>query len=116
MLVQELLDERDRLSAIALIVARPGRRQFGMTLKRPQKPWTCAESHPLRGSRMERFYKPWDTSPSLFGDLAVLSFSGGASASTAVLTYIGIARSGPRHRGKSHRQLGRRICGRQGPA
>lgn len=43
---------------------------------------------------MERFYKPWDTSPSLFGDLAVLTFLV-VQALDGVLTYIGIARWGP---------------------
>jgi len=43
---------------------------------------------------MERFYKPWDTSPSLFGDLAVLSFLV-VQALDGMLTYIGIAWWGP---------------------
>jgi len=43
---------------------------------------------------MERFYKPWDTSPCLFGDVAVLSFLV-VQALDGVLTYIGIAWWGP---------------------
>ena len=43
---------------------------------------------------MERFYKPWDTSPRLFGDLAVLCFLV-VQALDGVLTYIGIAWWGP---------------------
>ena len=43
---------------------------------------------------MERFYKPWDPSPSLFGNVAVLSFLV-VQALDGVLTYIGIAFWGP---------------------
>lgn len=43
---------------------------------------------------MERVYKPWDTSPCLFGDLAVLSFLV-VQALDGVLTYIAIAWWGP---------------------
>ena len=43
---------------------------------------------------MDRLYKPWDTSPCLFGDLAVLSFLV-VQALDGVLTYIGIAWWGP---------------------
>lgn len=43
---------------------------------------------------MDRLYKPWDTSPRLFGDLAVLSFLL-VQALDGVLTYIGIAWRGP---------------------
>jgi hypothetical protein len=43
---------------------------------------------------MDRLYKPWDTSPCLFGDLAVLSFLM-VQALDGVLTYLGIAWWGP---------------------
>jgi hypothetical protein len=43
---------------------------------------------------MDRLYKPWDTSPRLFGDLAVLSFLV-VQALDGVMTYIGIAWWGP---------------------
>jgi Domain of unknown function (DUF5658) len=49
---------------------------------------------PFAGSRMERLCKPWETSPSLFGDFAVLSFLM-VQALDGVLTYIGIAWWGP---------------------
>jgi hypothetical protein len=43
---------------------------------------------------MQRLYKWWDTSPSLFGDLAVIAFLV-VQALDGLLTYIGIARWGP---------------------
>jgi len=43
---------------------------------------------------MARLYKPWDTSPSLFGDLAVISFLL-VQVLDGILTYIGIAQWGP---------------------
>jgi len=43
---------------------------------------------------MARLYKPWDASPSLFGDLAVISFLV-VQVLDGILTYIGIAQWGP---------------------
>ena len=48
----------------------------------------------LCGNRMARLYKPWDTSPSWFGDLAVIGFLV-VQALDGILTYIGIAQWGP---------------------
>ena len=74
------------------------------------------EEPPLRGSRMARLYRRWDTPRSRFGDIVVLGFLL-ASASTAPSPTSASA-SGARHRSQSADQLGRvvRRAGRASPA